>query len=344
MNRLVLFLKGICMGIADVIPGVSGGTLALILGVYKELVDTIKGLNPRFLLPLFAWVKTRSDADRAELVRALRALNLGFLLTLGAGIATALAIGSVVIPHLMEQYPVQMRAFFFGLIIASVWVPFRMIGISTTKVAGIVGATIIGGLAFGLVVTDPSNSYETTREWFEVTSEGESLEDLTRKGPSALASADVFWAAENAALRDAVQASDPATFEKLWAAHAAESSGVTGKEAIKARSAPYDEIVVPAGTPVQVPRPEIWFVFVAGLVAICAMILPGISGSYILLIFNVYFFILNALKGFLQSLAAGVIPPRSRSKSSAATSAGVASGLTDIPLTVVKSFFQGPLR
>lgn len=296
------------MGIADVIPGVSGGTLALILGVYKELVDTIKGLSPRFLLPLFAWVKSRSDEDRAALVGAIRELNLGFLITLGAGIATALGVGSVVIPHLMELYPVQMRAFFFGLIIASVWVPFRMIGISSTKVAGIVGATVIAGLAFGYVVTDPSNSYETTRESFEVTSEGETLEDLTRKGPSALASAEVFWAAENEALRDAVKAADPEVYEALRAAHAAESSEARGKDAVKARSAPYDEVVVPAGTPVQVPRPELWFVFVAGLVAICAMILPGISGSYILLIFNVYFFILNALKGFLQSLAAGVIP------------------------------------
>ncbi|MEZ4459833.1 MAG: DUF368 domain-containing protein [bacterium] len=51
-----------------------------------------------------------------------------------------------------------------------------------------------------------------------------------------------------------------------------------------------------------------WFVFVAGVIAICAMILPGISGSYILLILGVYFFILNALKGFLSTLAHGELP------------------------------------
>src|SRR5690606_17192868 len=80
------------------------------------------------------------------------------------------------------------------------------------------------------------------------------------------------------------------------------------KDAIKARSAPYDELVVPAGTPVHVPRPTLWFIFFAGMIAICAMILPGISGSYILLILGAYFFVLNALKGFLTTLASGAVP------------------------------------
>src|SRR5690606_27607896 len=73
-------------------------------------------------------------------------------------------------------------------------------------------------------------------------------------------------------------------------------------------SAPYDEVIVPAGTPVRVPRPELWFVFVSGLIAICAMILPGISGSYLLLILGNYFFILNALKGFLKTAASLQLP------------------------------------
>lgn len=309
MARVVLFLKGICMGIADVIPGVSGGTLALILGVYKTLVDSIKKLGDlRYLRSGLRWLKSRDDADKEKFLADLAELNLPFLITLGAGIATALGIGSVVVPYFLENFPVQTRAFFFGLIVASVWVPFRMIDfVGRRSVMTVVAAAMVG-VAAGWILTNPGSSYESTREWFEVTSEGQTLKDLTRLGPSALASADVFWAADNQALRDAVKTSAPGKFAELEAAHAAETSAAVDKAAMKARSAPYDEVVVPEGTPVKVPRPELWFVFVSGMIAICAMILPGISGSYILLILGNYFFILNALKGFLTTLAGGALP------------------------------------
>jgi putative membrane protein len=307
MKRLVLFLKGVCMGIADVIPGVSGGTLALILGVYKELVDSIKGLTPKFLVPLFRWLKSRDQASRDELLEELRALNLGFLITLGSGIAVALGIGSVIIPYLMENAPVETRAFFFGLIVASVWVPFRMINFQGAKTAGVVAATALFGLGVGWFITNPANTFETTTEWFEVTSEGgDTLKDLTRKGPSAMPSAEVFWAEPNEELRHAIQTEDPEVFARLEKSN--DATQPMSKDAIKERSAPYDALELPAGTPVKVPRPELWFVFLAGMIAICAMILPGISGSYILLILGTYFFILNALKGFIKTLASGAIP------------------------------------
>ena len=297
------------MGIADVIPGVSGGTLALILGVYKELVDSIRGLSPKFLWPALRFAKTRDAADRAELIEELRKLNLPFLITLGAGIFFAIALGSLFIPHLMENYPAPTKAFFFGLIIASVWVPFRMIGIDGSRTASVAAVSAVIGIALGWVLTNPASTYESTREWFEVTAEqGDTLKDVTRHGPSALPSADVFWAQQNEALRASVQASDPQAFAKLAQAHDAEAGPVTEKSAIKARSAPYDELVITAGTPVKVPRPQLWFVFVSGLIAICAMILPGISGSYILLILGNYFFILNALKGFLSTAAHLSVP------------------------------------
>lgn len=309
MKRLVLFLKGVCMGIADVIPGVSGGTLALILGVYRELVDTIKGLNLRFLPPLWRYLRTRSDADRAELVRQIQTLNLPFLLTLGAGIAVAIGIGSVIIPYVLENYPVQTRALFFGLIVASVWVPFRMIQFEGSKTAAIVLVTGILGLLAGWFVTNPGTTLELTRESYEVVSNGETLSELTRRGPSALPSVEVFWSAENEALREAIRDARPDRFAELEARDGGgDTSAPPDKDAMKARSAPYDELVVPPGTPVHVPRPTVWFIFFAGMIAICAMILPGISGSYILLILGAYFFVLNALKGSLTTLASGTIP------------------------------------
>lgn len=308
MQRLTLFLKGVCMGIADVIPGVSGGTLALILGVYKELVDTIKGLNLRFVPPLVRFLKHRTPENREALIASLRELNLAFLVTLGAGIAVALAIGSVIIPYLLENFPVQTRAFFFGLIVASVWVPFRMIDFEGPKTGVIVLVTAVAGVCIGWIVTNPATTLELTRESYAVTSSGESLKDVTRRGPSALPSAEVFWSADNQPLRDSVRAADPTRFAALQALHDADAAQLTDKDAIKARSSHYDDLHVPEGTVVNVPRPTLWFVFIAGMIAICAMILPGISGSYILLILGAYFFILNALKGFLQTLASAQIP------------------------------------
>ncbi len=306
-NRITLFLKGICMGIADVIPGVSGGTLALILGIYTELVDTIKGLSPKPLIPLWNWLtKGRKPEDRAAFIAALRELNLVFLITLGSGIACALAVGSSIIPGLLENYPEIMRALFFGLILGSIYVPFTMIEFDgARRTVGIAAIAVICGVGIGFVATNPGRTFDATLTWMNVeASEGETLKDVTRRGPAALPSEQVFWAEENQDLRDAVQTSSPDRYAELAQARAAAGEVASDDKAtLKARSEPYDTIQVPAGTPVSVPTLAYWFVFIAGMIAICAMILPGISGSYLLLILGAYFFILNALKGFIGGLA-----------------------------------------
>ena len=310
MNRLALFLKGVCMGLADIVPGVSGGTMALILGIYTEFIDSIKGLHLRWVKPLWRWlVGGRKQEDRQALVDEIETLNLPFLVTLAGGILVALGVGSVVIPSLMAKHPVQMRAFFFGLILASVWVPLRMI--SPGKGPGVAGVVLAGvlGAGFGFVVTDPGNTFEITREWTEVQSEGETLEHLARRAPSAIPTDVIYWSAENQALREAVAAESPEVAAELEALHTgAGNIDVTDKKAIKARAEPYNQVAVPAGVPVKVPRPAYWYVFVAGAIAISAMLLPGISGSYILLILGAYFFILNALKGFIKTLVSGQLP------------------------------------
>ena len=310
MERVLLFLKGICMGIADVIPGVSGGTLALILGIYRELVDSIRGLNLRWVAPLGRFMGRRDQESRAELAESLRAMNLPFLVVLGAGIATALVIGSLIIPTLMENFPVAMRALFFGLILASVFVPFRMLRGEENPWRPSVLVLGVLGLVAGWVLTDPGQTLEVSREWVsvEVAEAGESLEDAARRGPSSVTTEELYWAPENEALRRAMQVEAPGDHAKLMALRAAAGEvDETDKKALKARAVPYDEVVLPAGAPLQVPRPAFWFIFVAGAIAICAMILPGISGSYLLLIMGVYFFVLNAIKGLLVLLAGGTL-------------------------------------
>jgi putative membrane protein len=310
MNRIALFFKGVCMGLADIVPGVSGGTMALILGIYTEFIDSIKGLHLRWVKPLLRWLTGGRKQEDWDALRAeLGTLNLPFLITLGTGILVALGIGSMVIPTLMAEYPVQMRAFFFGLILASVWVPLRMIQTGKgPKLAGVILAAVLGA-GFGFVVTNPGNTFEITREWTEVTSEGETLEHLARRAPSAIPTDAIYWSPKNEALRESMAASAPEVATKLDTLHYGEGKiDETDKKALKARAEPYNEIMVPAGVSVQVPRPAYWYVFAAGAVAISAMLLPGISGSYILLILGAYFFILNALKGFIKTLVGGAIP------------------------------------
>ena len=110
MNRITLLLKGMAMGIAEVIPGVSGGTIAFISGIYEELIDTIKSvLGP----DLFKGFK------EGGLSGAWKAANGEFVLTLLAGMAIGVIGGVFTIVHLLETYPQLLWAFFFGLILAS---------------------------------------------------------------------------------------------------------------------------------------------------------------------------------------------------------------------------------
>ena len=110
VSKLSIFLKGMAMGIADVIPGVSGGTIALISGIYEELIDSIDNLNFTSLLVLkkegFSkfWIK----------------INGRFLLPLILGIGSSIVLFSGIIHDLLIEYPIPVWAFFFGLICGSI--------------------------------------------------------------------------------------------------------------------------------------------------------------------------------------------------------------------------------
>lgn len=106
------FLKGLAMGSADVVPGVSGGTIALICGVYVELVEAIRNVVSPHLRGLL-----RPGGARAY----LRAIHLDLMLPLGLGILTALLLLSKLILTLLAAWPVLVWSFFLGLILASAW-------------------------------------------------------------------------------------------------------------------------------------------------------------------------------------------------------------------------------
>lgn len=125
------------MGAADIVPGVSGGTMALIVGIYERLIDAIRDA-----------VHGTVDLVRGHGTAGLRAVPWSLVLPLGLGILTALGIGVVVIEPLLEAYPVGTSALFAGLILGALPIPWRRVhrrswGVYATALAA-------GGIAFAL--------------------------------------------------------------------------------------------------------------------------------------------------------------------------------------------------
>ena len=185
----LITLKGISMGAADVVPGVSGGTIAFIVGIYDELIETIKSINWESIKLFFT----------GKWAQFWKRINGNFLFSLLLGIGISVFSLAKVITWLLTDYPVLVWAFFFGLVLASTW---------------FVGKDI--------------------KEW--------------------------NWKTITGFIAGAVVAY-------------------------------YITIATPAETPTH-PL----FIFLCGAIAICAMILPGISGSFILVLLGKYFYIMEAVK------------------------------------------------
>lgn len=184
-----LVLKGMGMGAADVVPGVSGGTIAFIVGIYEELIDSIKSINGQALKLLFT----------GKLRTFWQTVNGNFLVSILTGICISVFSLAKLITYLLTTHPVLVWAFFFGLVLSSTYfVALRI------------------------------------KRW-----------DYKRV---------VAFLAGSAA-------------------------------------AYYITVASPAQTP-----DNLLFIFLCGAIAICAMILPGISGSFILVLLGKYYFIMEAVK------------------------------------------------
>lgn len=185
----MLSVKGMCMGAADVVPGVSGGTIAFITGIYDELINSIKSINAASLKMFFT----------GKWGEFWKMINGKFLLFLLAGIGISVFSLAKIITWLLVAYPVLVWSFFFGLVLASTW---------------FVGKDV------------------KERDW--------------KTGLGFLLGAALAF---------------------------------------------YITVATPAETP-----SHFLFIFLCGAIAICAMILPGISGSFILVLLGKYFFIMEAVK------------------------------------------------
>jgi len=149
-DYLLLFGKGLTMGGADVVPGVSGGTIAFITGIYQELIDSIKSINFNTLKLLF----------NGEFKVFWKSVNGNFLMVLFSGIAISLKSLASLMTYLMEAYPIQLWSFFLGLILISSIVVLRQInkGSFGVVIAGIIGL-IVSYFITSLSPAQTSDSY-----------------------------------------------------------------------------------------------------------------------------------------------------------------------------------------
>ncbi len=112
-----LFFTGFTMGSADIVPGVSGGTIAFIFGIYEELIFSIKKMSTETISLLF----------KGKIKQAIQSVPFSFLVPLGLGILTAILTLTGVLSHLLETSPVRLWSFFFGLVLASVFLVSKRI-------------------------------------------------------------------------------------------------------------------------------------------------------------------------------------------------------------------------
>ena len=148
-DLLGVYLRGLAMGAADAVPGVSGGTIALITGIYERLIRAITAIEPRRLREVAGGLTTGRREDASA---ALKTMDVGFLLALGAGILTAVVTILRLISILLAQQPVATYGFFFGLIAASAAVLYSEVSLATrgrkaAAVAGFTIAFVVSGVA-----------------------------------------------------------------------------------------------------------------------------------------------------------------------------------------------------
>lgn len=145
-----IIAKGFAMGTADLVPGVSGGTIAFITGIYEELISTIANLGPTIIRDLF----------KEGVVSTWKKYNINFLLALFIGIALAILILSKTIHHLQETHPEHLMSFFLGLVLASTPLIWRSVGEKNKRnlgfgILGVVAAAILTSLPTAEAIESP---------------------------------------------------------------------------------------------------------------------------------------------------------------------------------------------
>lgn len=159
--NLRLLLKGFLMGIAEIIPGVSGSTIALIVGVYQDFISLLHQLSD-FVKEILKLLFFRSSIEKC--VKTFKEINFRFASLLFLGMLIAIALFSNIVTFLLENYEPYVMAFFFGLVIASITIPWNEIKEKTFKEFSITLITAV--VIFLLLSLNPLEFEYAPSAWY----------------------------------------------------------------------------------------------------------------------------------------------------------------------------------
>jgi uncharacterized membrane protein len=284
-SKFILFFKGFSMGVADVIPGVSGGTIALISGIYEHLIFAISTINYKSILTLIKNVFRINTSEKSS-------IPFIFLITLISGIGTGILLMSKIIPYLMEEFPFYTYSLFFGLILFSITIPYKKMD------HGYIEYILMFLFALFLFLITEISPFKNFNVKIEIQNELKELKiDDSGKfnyfiPENQLKDITLYINHKNESLL------------KITSIEKDQNLYFEGKDInVFLRTKTYQDKLEIKGTLNKKGYLELikkgwgkylWIFFVASI-AICAMILPGISGAYILVLFGEYQNILKAL-------------------------------------------------
>ena len=304
--------RGACMGIADIIPGVSGGTLALVLGIYQRFIEAISSVGPGMLRAMFTrefWRRLRlgfsdpeATGDDKVGTYANHTLFLGFLVL---GIGTAIVIATRFIPTLLEHYPEQMKGLFLGLVLASTLIPYRHIKEHSLTQLVVIGVVAVGTFVLMGAPISQSGRAEAT---VNIALASAAAEDGTLAANRITVLAATPSAREKLAIKftptiDLALSTGQRVLKDVRLVAAMRGERASGHQLD--RFHPDTEAAFPALKGATITHaaptsggtePALWFVFVAGFIAISAMVLPGVSGAFILLMLGLYHYVTYNLR------------------------------------------------
>lgn len=250
---LRLYLSGFAMGSADIVPGVSGGTMAFILGVYETLINAIKSADMDVI----------RMALKFDVKGVIDHIPFRFLIALGLGIASAVLLLASLLHDLLRDQPTFIFAFFAGLIVASI----VAIGIKVKWNSGALISFAIATIFAFFLVGFSSAGHDPVADVVQAVENGTGVTEAQNSLIEALQAQNVENSTELAS-------------NLVTAAETGENLSDTEDQLTELLYEPSSPLVL----------------FFSGMIAICAMLLPGISGSFILLIMGQYTVVLGAVK------------------------------------------------